>query len=460
MEEQDEDFEEEEDDFDVSRFVESEDDNGEEKAKNNLTAEMSSVTSKNVQDEDPEEMEEKLKKLEEIFSCLPPVLIRRVLNRDDVKGNVEIASQRLQEFQDMENPLDIFKSPPTVKPLTGTVEETSSRGTDQPRNFRGKKRRNRIRSDNDMPKEHEEIQDLRRDSFDDTRAENRGGYQGNRGQNAKQRGGYKGRPRGAPRGGSRGGFAQGQSDYQGFRDNDVGLSQGCGFGGDDILQPQRGHGNRGGRGHPPKPKPKNRGRGYRGRGSNYQTPGYQIPGESFQHGDQFCYGDSQPQFNQRQHYPERGGASQQNQRRREVRGRTTAPLQPSDFTDDNAVKRSANNDSLLGPFGGDDPNRRGQGNRGRPRNNGNRGRGRGGMRRAQSLSSVTESGDQNSGQAGSNVKEQSRFERNQLLVCGLSGSTTEECVTNFIEVMSGEEVKEVTLRNDKALVTMANDITG
>ncbi|XP_020630978.1 poly [ADP-ribose] polymerase 14-like [Orbicella faveolata] len=415
---------------------------------------MSSVTSKNVQDEDPEEMEEKLKKLEEIFSCLPPVLIRRVLNGDDVKGNVAIASQRLQEFQDMENPQDIFKSPPTVKPLTGTVEETSSRGTDQPRNFRGKKRRNRIRSDNDMPKEHEEIQDLRRDSFDDTRAENRGGYQGNRGQNAKQRGGYKGRPRGAPRGGSRGGFAQGQSDYQGFRDNDVGLSQGCGFGGDDIFQPQRGHGNRGGRGHPPKPKPKNRGRGYRGRGSNYQTPG-----ESFQHGDQFCYGDSQPQFNQRQHYPERGGASQQNQRRREVRGRTAAPLQPSDFTDGNAVKRSANNDSLLGPFGGDDPNRRGQGNRGRPRNNGNRGRGRGGMRRAQSLSSVTESGDQNSGQAGSNVKEQSRFERNQLLVCGLSGSTTEECVTNFIEVMSGEEVKEVTLRNDKALVTMANDIT-
>lgn len=124
------------------------------------------------------------------------------------------------------------------------------------------------------------------------------------------------------------------------------------------------------------------------------------------------------------------------------------------------MKRSADNDSLLGPFGGDDPNRRGQGNRGRPRNNGNRGRGQGGMRRAQSLSSATESGDQNSGQAGSNVKEQSRFERNQLLVCGLSGSTTEECVTNFIEVMSGEEVKEVTLRNDKALVTMANDITG
>jgi len=82
------------------------------------------------------------------------------------------------------------------------------------------------------------------------------------------------------------------------------------------------------------------------------------------------------------------------------------------------------------------------------------------MRRAQSLSSVTESADRNSDQAGSNVKEQSRFERNQLLVCGLSGSTTEECVTNFIEVMSNEDVNKVTLRNGKALVTMAKDITG
>ena len=400
-------------------------------------------------------MEQKLKKLEEIYSCLPPVLIKRVLTRDDVNGNVDIASQRLQEFQDMENPLDIFKNPPTAKPLTGAVKETSCRGTDQPRKFRGKRRRNRIGSENDMPKEYGEVCDLRRGTFDDTGAENRGGCQGNRGQHARQRGGYRGRPRGAPRGGPRGSFAQGQSDYQGFRDTDMGLSQGCGFGGDGAYPPQRGHGNRGGRGHPPKPKPKNRGRGYRGRGGNYQTPG-----EGFQHDDQVSYGDSQPQFNQRQRYPERGEASQQNQRRRETRGRTEAPLQSCDFTDSGAVRRSAIDGSLLGPFAGDDPNRRGQGNRGRPRNSGSRGRGWGGMRRAQSLSSVTGSGDQNSGQAGSNEKEQSRFEGNQLLVCGLSGSTTEECVTNFIEVMSGEEVKKVTLRNDKALVTMASDITG
>lgn len=400
-------------------------------------------------------MEEKLKKLEEFFSCLPPVLIRRVLNRDDVKGNVEIASQRLQEFQDMENPLDIFKNPPTAKPLTGTVKETSSRGTGQLRNFQGKRRGSSFGSENDMPKEHGDERDLRSGSFDDNRTKNRGGYQGNPGQHGRQRGGYRGRPRGAPRGGPRDGFARGQSDVQGFRDDDVGLSQGCGFGGDEIYQPQRGHGNRGGRGHPPKPKPKNKGRGYRGRGTNYQTPG-----EGFQHGDQFSYGDSQPQFNQRQRNPEGRGASQQNQRRREVRGRTAAPLPPPDFSDSNAVRRSFNDDSLLGPFEGDDPNRRGQENRGRPRNSGNKGRGRGGMKRAQSLSSVTEIGDQNTGQAGSNTNEQSQFERNKLLVCGLSESTTEDGVVNFIEAMSGEEVKEVTLRNNKALITMATDIAG
>lgn len=82
------------------------------------------------------------------------------------------------------------------------------------------------------------------------------------------------------------------------------------------------------------------------------------------------------------------------------------------------------------------------------------------MRRAQSLSSVMESGDQNVDQGRSNAKEQSQFERNQLLVCGLSALTTEECVTNFIEVMSGGEVKDIILRNDKALITMTSDITG
>ena len=356
----------------------------------------------------------------------------------------------------MKNPLNIFKNPPTAKLLPGAVEKTSSRRTGQPRNFRGKNRASKFESDHDdMPKEHGEVRDLRRGSFDDNRAENRGCYQGNPSQHRRQRGRYRVRPRGVPRGAPRGCFAQRQSDFQEFRDNDVGVSQGCGFGGDEISQPQRWDEICFGRGHPPKPKPMNKGQGYRGRGTNYQTPG-----EGFLHGDPFFQGDSQPQFNQGQRNPEKGGASQQNQRGREVGRRTSAPLQSSDFTDSNAVRRSDNYDSLIGPFGGDDPNRRGQGNRGKPRNSGNGGRDRGGRRRAQSLSNVTESSDQNSGQAKSNIKEQSRFERNQLLVCGLSGSTTEECVTNFIEVMSGDEVMKVTLRNHKALVTMANNITG
>ena len=49
---------------------------------------------------------------------------------------------------------------------------------------------------------------------------------------------------------------------------------------------------------------------------------------------------------------------------------------------------------------------------------------------------------------------------NQLLVCGLSASTTKECVLNFIKAKSSEDVKEVRLRNGVALVTMINDITG
>jgi len=57
-------------------------------------------------------------------------------------------------------------------------------------------------------------------------------------------------------------------------------------------------------------------------------------------------------------------------------------------------------------------------------------------------------------------KEQCRFQQNQLLVSGLSASTTEDCLVNFIEAMSSGEVETVMLRRDKALVTMANDITG
>ena len=58
---------------------------------------------------DPEKLEEALNKLEEVFCFLPRLLIRRILSRDDVKGDLEKASQRLQEFQGMENPKELFK---------------------------------------------------------------------------------------------------------------------------------------------------------------------------------------------------------------------------------------------------------------------------------------------------------------------------------------------------------------
>ena len=53
---------------------------------------------------DPEKLEEALKQLEEVFCFLPRLLIRRILCRDDVKGDLEKASQQLQEFQGIENP--------------------------------------------------------------------------------------------------------------------------------------------------------------------------------------------------------------------------------------------------------------------------------------------------------------------------------------------------------------------
>ena len=78
----------------------------------------------------------------------------------------------------------------------------------------------------------------------------------------------------------------------------------------------------------------------------------------------------------------------------------------------------------------------------------------GGMRHAQSSSSVLDC-DQSSV-----TEERSRSERNKLRIRGLSESTTDDALTNFIEAMSGEEVKEVLrLRNGKAIVTMVNDIT-
>ena len=83
----------------------------------------------------------------------------------------------------------------------------------------------------------------------------------------------------------------------------------------------------------------------------------------------------------------------------------------------------------------------------------NRGLGQGGSGCAQSLSDVQSA-------CHPEAIEQSQFQQNHLLVSGLSESTTEDCLVNFIEAISGGEVEDVMMRNDKALITMANDITG
>ena len=272
-------------------------------------------------------MEEKLKTLSKIFSCLPPVLIRRTLYRDDVNGDIKIASQRLQKLQTMENLRGMFQTSVKGKGPTVTGQEKNSRAAD----FRGKEKKGRFVIHDKMSKEQGEVKELRNlttDSSGDYSLGQNDSYQSDRGQNTKPGGVFGEGPRGVLREGPRGGFEQGQSNNQGFKDNDMGVSQGGGVG----------------QGHPPKPKTKYRGRG-RGRG-----------------------------------------------------------------------------------------------------------RSRG------SLSSFPENGDQCTWQTG--AKEQSRFQQNQLLVSGLSALTTEGCLVNFIEAMSGGEVENVILRNDKALITMANDITG
>ena len=429
-------------------------------------------------------MEEKLKRLEEVFSCLPPVLIKRILCREDVNGDIDKASVKLQEFQDMDNPLDIFKSPPASKPPVGKPkgklddssvnssgnqpgdragEEKRSKGTEQ-KNARGRRQRGSFGNENEMHRDQGDFQDehdSRRRSFDNNRMEQRGGYQAHQGQSSR---GARGRSRGGPRGGPRGGSAQGQGHHQGFRDNDMRMpvplmSQEWGFGDDNTFQPLGGHGNRGGRGQQPKtkPKPKNRNRGYRGRargGYSQRQDEYQTTG-GFQEGYQFSY--DQSQFTQRQNYPERG-RGQQNQGRREPRGRDAPPVFLRDLASANTEARRACDDSDLGLFRDVDSNRLDQANRGRPRGSGNRGRGQRGMRHAQSLSNLIGC-DQSSG-IEENTEERSRFEQRKLRIRGLSESTTDDALTNFIEAMSGEEVKEVLrLRNGNAIVTMANDIT-
>ena len=107
-------------------------------------------------------MEEILRSLEEEFSCLPLILIKTVLRRDGVYGDIDKARKKLQEFQGMEKPLDVSKSPKAAKSATG------------------------------KPK-----------VLDDSQVSSYGN-QAHQGQNAIQGGGIRGRPEGGPRGGPRG----------------------------------------------------------------------------------------------------------------------------------------------------------------------------------------------------------------------------------------------------------------
>ena len=116
----------EEEDFDNRHFVDVEDNvcikvgghNDEEQDK--LTMDTAS-SRKTEEEENLENMEKKLKTLEELFSSVPTVLIKRVLSRHDVKGDLNKARQTLQEFQGMEKTLSNL--PQTINLLPGAVQK-------------------------------------------------------------------------------------------------------------------------------------------------------------------------------------------------------------------------------------------------------------------------------------------------------------------------------------------------
>ena len=114
-EEENEDDEEDEVEFDVSKYVDKKVSLEENRKDDDYYSEHD--------EEDPLDEEEKLKRLQDVFSCLPVILIKRILRRDDVKGDLKTASKRLQEFQDMESPHDFFKSPAAKPPEPRTFQK-------------------------------------------------------------------------------------------------------------------------------------------------------------------------------------------------------------------------------------------------------------------------------------------------------------------------------------------------
>ena len=179
----------------VSDFVDKEDDGVRETVAENIDRELgfSFAVNKNKkekqeeEEEDPEEFERKSKQLQEVFSSLPPLLIKRILRRDDVKGNIEKASKRLQESQDMENPAALFKNPTEGRPLTTKPEGKFER---------------KPRKQNQTQVQHgdAERQDERRNIGDSVESDQNEGNQTCRGHNSRQRGKARGGPQRGPRG--------------------------------------------------------------------------------------------------------------------------------------------------------------------------------------------------------------------------------------------------------------------
>lgn len=586
--EEDGDFEEEEENFDVSHFIDPEEWEG--RDDDGFANAEAHASGKVEEDEmDPEELEKTLKRLEEVFCCLPRVLIKRILCQDDVKGNIKIASQRLQEFQNMDDPQDMFKAPMPSKPHVnqpppenrGDLGVEQGKAEAEPQRFQGKKKRRRRRKNKNKKNENgpqveqmeeEEQQQWRRNSFDQNVAEQRGenhfycDQESRRGRSSigKPRGGSRGGARGGLRGETRSGFGQGQrydqDDWRfGYEDSDF------------MRQRQTVRRNVNDRGRPPDPRPMPRGTPQRAMGERTQRMprgglvpyqeeyGYDLYQDTGDNGQE--YGDDVFQDDWRFRY-EGGNFMPQRQRVRghvNDRGRLPDPRPiprrtpqratgegqqerprgglvayqgeygcnpyqqawdnadlayrggvidfqegdgfknrrewdqntwPSEFAQGRREReqpshgrgrgrrgpRGQNKDTLylldlennsetdisyydvdLGHYE-DVSNDRDEENSGRHGRPGNRARSCEGMARAQNMFSVA--GDQDADMIESEADE-SRFEQYKLVVCGLSEMTTDEGLFNFIEAMSGTEVKEVSrLGKTKAIVTMADRIKG
>ena len=279
-------------DFDDKIIIDSDHATKGEDSEDNSCKDQATSASREIEEEemDPDELQGKFKKLIKMFSCLPKVLIKRILCAPDVKGNMEIAFQRLQEFRDMENPQDQFKV--AMKPKPPVAEKTPRSGGDfqapiagfnsvkrpqggswdgmvkgganaEQKSFQeeeeGKERtKKNNRQENELQGEQDKVKEQPewRKNSSDKNEEQMDGNQLYRHQNSTVRGGFRGSPRRGPgpSGGYRGGFVQSQRDKQEYRED--GFQENCGFGDNYTRQPPEGRGNWNGRGNPPKIKPK------------------------------------------------------------------------------------------------------------------------------------------------------------------------------------------------------------